>query len=401
MKILLFILFLLPGFAVLAAMILINVRGNCTVRIKRSLTLLLGLVALCMFLYAQYHNPYLAARYSWGTDFLYCLLSPFCAPVYFLFLNSLTDIHRKPLANYLAFLPAIIYAVMLITGQLLMNDAERHAYICNEILGKSIQMDSTVPYEWMVLIGRRVYAIFMPLQALIVMIYGEFRLNSYLKLVNDYNSSYRTGNSTRLRGIHVLTVLIAVLCLAISLIPIYEGQDQIWMVGTVVVAQIILVSFIVSYVIQLKFSAMDIQEMIEGPVAPVEPVPVRMRPVLEKVRTEPAAPSPLIDRIDSAMRNESLFLQPDLSLISLCERIGTNRTYASKAIKEAKGCNFSDYVNRYRLDYALEILKSTPKENIIIQNIATQCGCGSIQTFYRYFKLFYNETPTQWIERNK
>ena len=38
---------------------------------------------------------------------------------------------------------------------------------------------------------------------------------------------------------------------------------------------------------------------------------------------------------------------------------------------------------------------------IVIQNIAMQCGCGSIQTFYRYFKLFYNETPTQWIERNK
>jgi len=101
------------------------------------------------------------------------------------------------------------------------------------------------------------------------------------------------------------------------------------------------------------------------------------------------------------MRNDNLFLQPDLSLVTLCEKVGTNRTYASKAIKDAKGCNFSDYVNRFRLDYAVELMKATPKDDIIIQNIAMQCGCGSIQTFYRYFKLFYNETPTQWLERNK
>ena len=81
--------------------------------------------------------------------------------------------------------------------------------------------------------------------------------------------------------------------------------------------------------------------------------------------------------------------------------MGTNRTYVSKAIKDAKGCNFSDYINRYRLDYAVEQMKSLPKDNIVVQNIALQCGCGSIQTFYRYFKLFYNETPTQWLERNK
>ena len=120
------------------------------------------------------------------------------------------------------------------------------------------------------------------------------------------------------------------------------------------------------------------------------------------VAEEPVAtPSTLMERIDSAMMNESLFLQPDLSLTALCEKVGTNRTYASKAIKDAKGCNFPDYVNRLRMDYALELMKQTPREDIIIQNIAMQCGCGSIQSFYRYFKLFYNETPTQWMERNK
>ena len=110
---------------------------------------------------------------------------------------------------------------------------------------------------------------------------------------------------------------------------------------------------------------------------------------------------PLIARIDEAMEKDNLFLNADLSIVSLAEKVGTNRTYVSKAIKDAKGCNFSDYVNRYRLDYAVAMMKNMPKESIVVQNVALQCGCGSIQTFYRYFKLFFNETPTQWIERNK
>jgi YesN/AraC family two-component response regulator len=101
------------------------------------------------------------------------------------------------------------------------------------------------------------------------------------------------------------------------------------------------------------------------------------------------------------MVNDKLYLNPELSLVFLAEYLGSNRTYVSKAIKDAKGCNFSDYVNRYRLDYAIDLMTNAPKDAIVVQNIAAQCGCGSIQTFYRYFKLFYNETPTQWIERNK
>ena len=159
---------------------------------------------------------------------------------------------------------------------------------------------------------------------------------------------------------------------------------------------------------KLEFSAEEMKEQTEEPVAPVQPVfrgrPMPMPPVpgpMPVAGKEERTPSTLMEKIENAMLDDNMFLQPDLSLMTLCEKVGTNRTYASKAIKDAKGCNFPDYVNRFRLEYAIEMMKVMPKDDIVIQNIAMQCGCGSIQTFYRYFKLFYNETPTQWIERNK
>ena len=379
------------------------------------MTAMLLVVALSMLCYAQYYNASLAARYSWGFDFVYCLVTPFCAPLYFLFVNCLTDIKRRPAVNVAVFMPALIYAVLLISAQSLMNSAERHAYICNEILGQEIQMESSVAYAWMVTVAKKIFGIFMPAQGIVVMIYGEFRLNTYLRMLDNFKMNYSSGNTTRIRGIHTLTILVAVTGLVMAAIPVYEEASQIWLVTVAVVGQIILVSLIVSYVINLEFSAEEIHNMIDGPdinydtvhiVQPVRPVsPAHQTGQIPVMNREPvmrvAPQNSLIDKIDAAMEQDNLFLRPDLSIVMLSEKVGTNRTYVSKAIKDTKGCNFPDYVNRFRLDYAVEIMKSTPKDAIVIQNIAMQCGCGSIQTFYRYFKLFYNETPTQWIERNK
>ncbi|MCQ2068535.1 MAG: AraC family transcriptional regulator [Bacteroidaceae bacterium] len=400
---LIYILFSIPGLAIIVATIILHVRGKCSIRIKHSMGAMLLVVAVSMLCYAQFYNPGLAAGYSWGFDFVYCLITPFCAPLYYVFINCLTDIKRRPAINVAMFLPAIIYGVLLISAQILMNGAERHAYICNEILGQNIQMESSVAYTWMVLIAKKVFNVFMPAQGILVMIYGEFRLNTYTRMLEDYSTSYTSGKSIKMRGIHVLTILVVVTGLIMSAIPVSESSDHVLLVVIAVAGQVIMVSLIVSYVMKLEYSAEDIHEMTEEPAAiPVQGV--RQRPVAaveQPVKKVEPVPTTLIGKIDAAMKNDNLFLRADLSIVSLAEIIGTNRTYVSKAIKDAKGCNFSDYVNRYRLEYAVDMLKSLPKEKIIVQNIAMQCGCGSIQTFYRYFKMFYNETPTQWLEKNK
>ena len=378
------------------------------------MTAMLLAVAFSMLCFAQFYNAGLAARYSWGFDFVYCLITPFCAPLYYLFVNCLTDIKRRPAMNVLMFLPSVIYGVLLISAQLLMNGDERHAYICYEILEQNIQVEPSLAYNWMVLIGKKIFNIFMPAQGILVMIYGEFRLNTYISVLENYASTHASGKTIKMRGIHILTVLIVVTGLVMSSIPVSESSDQLWLVVIAVIGQVIMVRMIVSYVMQLEYSVEDIKEITgeyEAPVRPVQqplqqsvrPVQQTIRPVVspEPVRVERPAPSSLIERIDYAMTEDNLFLRPELSIVMLAEKVGTNRTYASKAIKDSKGCNFSDYVNRFRLDYALELMKNTPKDQIVMQNIAMQCGCGSIQTFYRYFKIFYNETPTQWMERNK
>ena len=116
-----YILFQIPGLAIMIASIVLIVRGKCSQRIKRSMSTMLIVVAISMLSYAQFYNQGLAARYSWGFDFLYCLSTPFCAPLYYLAINCLTDTKRRQALNVAMFLPAIIYTVLLIFSPAFWN----------------------------------------------------------------------------------------------------------------------------------------------------------------------------------------------------------------------------------------------------------------------------------------
>ena len=103
---LIYILFSIPGLTIVLATVILNVRGKCSLRISRSMTAMLIVVAISMLSYAQFFNQSLGARYSWGFDFLYGLITPFCAPLYYVFINCLTDIKRRPALNVAMFLPS-------------------------------------------------------------------------------------------------------------------------------------------------------------------------------------------------------------------------------------------------------------------------------------------------------
>lgn len=404
-----YILFNIPPLVVLIGAFILFFKGQCSRSIRISFSVLLWLLAAAMWLYAQYYNPAMIGKQMWFFDFLFQLVVPFCPPAYFLFLNKLTYKRKTPGFNILVFLPAILYAGMILSAKLFMSDSERHAYVANEILGNSIQMDSTTAYEWMIVLGKRVFGALIAVEGILVMIYGEFRLNVYVHLLEKYYSSKNAIRMSKVRGIHTMSILVASLFLFMAVIPLSDASNMLWFLGVILIIEMIMVTLIISYVMRIEFSAEDLYSMMDegnnenvavNVGKSIVHTPVINDEVINSMRAiEPI--TPLIERIDAAMEKDNLFLRPDLSIVMLAEQVGTNRTYVSKAIKDTKGCNFSDYVNRFRLDYAIELMQRLPKDQIVIQNIAVQCGCGSIQTFYRYFKMFFNETPTQWIERNK
>ena len=85
-------------------------------------------------------------------------------------------------------------------------------------------------------------------------------------------------------------------------------------------------------------------------------------------------------RLEEVMKKEKPYLERSFSLERLASKAGTNRTYASNAINNIAGCSFSKYVNRYRLDYATEMLNDAGSE-IQIENLSALSGYKDIRSF--------------------
>lgn len=101
------------------------------------------------------------------------------------------------------------------------------------------------------------------------------------------------------------------------------------------------------------------------------------------------------EQIEAIMASEKLFLQPNLKINDIARIIGTNRNYIYQAINEQLGASFNDYINKQRIDYAVQAMRQNPALSISV--IALQSGFTSQASFYRNFKKFVGCSPRSFI----
>lgn len=101
-------------------------------------------------------------------------------------------------------------------------------------------------------------------------------------------------------------------------------------------------------------------------------------------------------RLEHIMGTEQVFLRSDLTLPRLANLVNCSVNHLSQVINSGFGVSFFDYLNRYRIDYARELLiQLDSKENAIL-NIAFAVGFNSNSAFYAAFKKYVGQTPAQY-----
>jgi AraC-like DNA-binding protein len=96
-----------------------------------------------------------------------------------------------------------------------------------------------------------------------------------------------------------------------------------------------------------------------------------------------------------------LYLQHDLTLAQLSERIGTNRTYLSSYLAQ-QGITYNSYINGLRIDHFEHLfLKAVASGHpFTTKQLAYKCGFSSYSTFATAFKLFKGQSVTAWMKEN-
>lgn len=104
-----------------------------------------------------------------------------------------------------------------------------------------------------------------------------------------------------------------------------------------------------------------------------------------------------ISKIESAMRDQKLYLDPTLTLIQLSSLLNLPPKIVSKSINSGFEKSFNDFVNGYRVEEVKQRLNLSDLQKLTILGIALECGFNSKSTFNRIFKEFTGVAPTEFI----
>ena len=103
----------------------------------------------------------------------------------------------------------------------------------------------------------------------------------------------------------------------------------------------------------------------------------------------------IIDALERLMRDEKAYKDPMISKENLADKLSTNRTYLSQAIKDTYGMNFTGYINSLRIHEAVRLL-SDPTIDIPLKALSSDLGFSSNTTFYSHFKNETGMTPSAY-----
>lgn len=90
---------------------------------------------------------------------------------------------------------------------------------------------------------------------------------------------------------------------------------------------------------------------------------------------------------------ERIYLNPQLRLSDVAAMANSNRTYVSRFFNDNNGKTFFEFVNEYRVKYAMTLLKASDEK---LDVIAEKSGFSSRQSFHRVFSKMAGCTPEQY-----
>ena len=102
----------------------------------------------------------------------------------------------------------------------------------------------------------------------------------------------------------------------------------------------------------------------------------------------------LMRSICELMEREHLYLNNKLKLSDVAERLGSNRNSISACINNQLNCSFSQFIGKYRVEYAQQLMRNKP--DMKTTEVWMQSGFTTEVSFFRTFKAFTGMTPNEW-----
>jgi AraC-like DNA-binding protein len=107
----------------------------------------------------------------------------------------------------------------------------------------------------------------------------------------------------------------------------------------------------------------------------------------------------LIKRLNELMKEEKIYLNPQIAQSEVAKKLNTNTAYLSKIINDQLSSNFSNYINQFRIEEAKNMIRDNEQNNFTFEGIAQSVGFNSKSAFNLAFKKFTGKTPSQFASQ--
>jgi len=160
----------------------------------------------------------------------------------------------------------------------------------------------------------------------------------------------------------------------------------------------VLMTFI-SLLINFLFANLIIYKGLKSPELFIEPADSQVK---NKYRTSLLSPEQslrIAEKLKNFMEKEKPFLEPEITLQEISDRIEINPRYVSQVINERFNKNFFEFVNYYRVEEAKTQLVTNGGLEKTVLEILYECGFNSKSVFNTFFKKSTGLTPSQYRKR--
>lgn len=324
------------------------------------------------------------------TDTIYCMANLVVFPLYYLYLRELTVPDKMEHLEWLWFVPTVTMGAIIGMLYALMSRNEVERFIDFYLYDSRFDLLSGL--SWWQAIAHHAAKTLFALQIPPILWLGYRHIKQYDHRVDAFYADTDDKSLRQMKAVLYVFIIVAITSFTANVLGRERFFNSIWLLSVPSVAFSVL-QFLLGYTgHRQNFSIVDLMadESREAyKLTPESDIEIS----LENSELFPLYDS-LRDQFFSIIRDERLYLQPNLKISDLADRLETNRTYLQHILKEETGYTFTEFINRQRIDYACEQMALNPDRSVA--EIGIESGFTSAASFYRNFKLYRHCSPTSY-----
>lgn len=327
------------------------------------------------------------------TEVTAAFLAPLAAFLFFIFLRMATTVGGTTAKDWLMLIPVLVFWGIDLGCNIAMGPEQTSQFITKVLNSQDTGYQAGTFFTLRSTVGYWLGHIILLWAYISVLIYGYRRLKIYHAQLENYYSNLKGLASSLDFYVRVFTWIACIIVSLALLSRNIESGPVTPLTFILVIAAIGLVWFLGSYAVGIEYTMSELTEEVRKE----EPKIVTKREYVAPMATINASYGKFSQALKVAL-DEKVYLEPGIELVSLADRLGTNRTYLSNIIHDEYGQSFAEFINSRRIAYAIEFMENTT-EQYPIRYIAVKCGYSSLQTFYNNFaKYTGGKTPAQYMK---